>query len=837
MAFEDCIDEAVSAGEMSATEKQRIMGLWQALQRQSETDGGGNAAAKKALSELLEAEKGRRRRVLALTVRTLRQIDDDVAAFGRSQNKADIAEAVIRMLAHNGDAPYFSAEGRRLAIIGQAHARMESLLFEFRRSIVLGDNLNIAGRQFSFRHGKARLDNVVSEAFGVGTGDDAAKGLAKAWSETAEWLRRRFNAAGGTIAKLDDWGLPQAHNGLALRQATRRVWKDFIRPRLDPGRMRNPLTGRRLTPAELDEALDHVFETVTTEGWNTRQPQMRPFGIGALAGQHAEHRFLVFKDPQSWLEYQREFGEGDPFSAMMRHVNIMARDIAHMERFGPNPNATIEWAKQTIEKEAQAAANNQPSRFRVDKPENAESRASSKIAKIDQMWGDMRGSLNSPVNHRWANFFSGVRNIITSSILGSAQLAAIGDTALGFMARKFVGLPAASTVGEIAMAFGRASRRDAVANGLILESAQHTFSQQARYVGSLHGPQWTAYLTDRVMTWQGLSAWTQASRHAFGLSFQRAAADMRRMPWDALPGMFREMMSRWGFEADDWNAIRAITPHDAGSGATFLRPQEIAAVDQTLADRYIEMILQETEFAVPSSTVRSRALLSGAGRRGTFWGEIQRSFLMFKSFGAAFGVLNTMRVVDAVAKGGRMRAAGAAYAGGVLLSMTLMGGLAMQLKQIAAGRDPRSPDTAAFWGAAMLQGGGLGIYGDFLFADVNRYGGGFPATVSGPALEHLWDAWTLTGGNALELAQGKTWEETNAGREFVRFLSANTPGSKLWWGKLGYERVVMDQLQYMVDPKANRSFKRRQRFFQREFDQEFFWRPGELAPDRAPAVF
>ena len=29
--------------------------------------------------------------------------------------------------------------------------------------------------------------------------------------------------------------------------------------------------------------------------------------------------------------------------------------------------------------------------------------------------------------------------------------------------------------------------------------------------------------------------------------------------------------------------------------------------------------------------------------------------------------------------------------------------------------------TPAFWGAAFLQGGGMGLYGDFLFADLNRY--------------------------------------------------------------------------------------------------------------------
>ncbi|MDH3742132.1 MAG: hypothetical protein OER56_11110 [Hyphomicrobiales bacterium] len=845
MSFADCLQTARDAGELSASEERRLLGLYNAMQKQNAKDGAtAPLAARQALAELLEAEKGHKRMQLALTVRNMAEIQDDIGKFARDRHKPDIAEAGLAMLDHNGRAPFFSAEGRRKAIIGQAHGRMEQLLFEFRKSAVLGDNLNVGSRRLSFRHGQARLDNVVREAFGTGTGDEAAKGLAKSWFETSEWLRRRFNAAGGAIAKLENWGLPQQHNALALRKVGRQAWKQEIVPLLDPGRMRDPLTGRALTPQDLDEALDHVFESITTDGWNTREPQRRPFGRGALGNQHAEHRFLVFKSPDDWLTYQRNFGEGDPFSAMMRHINVMARDIAHMERFGPNPNATIEWMKQSIQKEAAKASNGQPSKFNVKKAANADSKSRSKINKIETIWADMNGSLNTPVNVRSANVMGGLRNIITSSILGQAFLSAIGDTGLSLMARQFNGLPMTSTVNDIVKQFRRANRRDAVAAGLILDAAEHTFTQQARYAGSLAGPQWTSYLTDRVLTWTALTPWTQSARHAFGMSFQRASADMRALQFAELPPMFADMFRRWGLDADDWNQLRAIEPHDAGSGATFLRPQEVAKIDQKLADRYLEMILQETEFAVPSSTPRSRALITGKGRPGTFWGEVQNSFLMFKSFGAAFGVLNTHRVLDAVFdNGGKMRAAGGKYAGGVLLSMTLLGGLSLQLKQLASGRDPRdvytgeAKDSLQFLGAAALQGGGLGLYGDFLFADVNRYGGGFAASLSGPAIEHLWDAWTLTGGNAIEMANGKNWEESGAGREFVKFLGGNTPGGNMWWAKLGYERMVLDQLQYLIDPRANASFKRKQKFWEREFGQEYFWRPGQLAPDRAPQIF
>jgi hypothetical protein len=46
-------------------------------------------------------------------------------------------------------------------------------------------------------------------------------------------------------------------------------------------------------------------------------------------------------------------------------------------------------------------------------------------------------------------------------------------------------------------------------------------------------------------------------------------------------------------------------------------------------------------------------------------------------------------------------------------------------------RDFRNPMTLL---AALAQGGGLGIYGDFLFGEVSRMGAGLVSTAGGPAL-------------------------------------------------------------------------------------------------------
>jgi hypothetical protein len=823
MSFKDCLSNAVEGGELSEADAQKLARDFDRLRGRfaSNSEATADAEAKKALAELLKAETDHQRRKAKLAISSIKRIDADLRSYKNPKGKADIAAAAADLLEHFGTAPFSSVEGRRKAIIGMAHARMDAALYHFRKGAVGGDKS---------RHNAAQLDNVTREAFGQATGDQAAKEFASVWETTHEWLRQRFNAAGGAIGKLERWGLPQHHDARALRKRGLEAWKADIRPMLDVARMKHPLTGKVIDEGEIDDILSEIWENIATEGWNRRQPSRQAFGNGALANQRAEHRFLVFRDADNWMEYQRLYGGGgDAFSAMMGHLNMMAKDIAAMEVLGPNPDGTIEWLKQAVRKEANNLAAGRPSRM-AGTQQNALDKANAAEKRIGALWGSMRGTLESPVNGRWAAGLSAGRSLITASVLGSAALSSVSDLGTAFIARKFVGIAGRGTFTDVAKAVMPSTRQEAVASGLILDSAMHVFHAQARYIGTIDGPGWASFLADRVLTYSGLTPWSQAGRHAFGLAFMRTTAEHSAKEFAGLPDPLRNVMKRYGINAREWDQMRKLPMHDMGQGTMILRPQEIdARVHPKLAEKYLEMIQSETEFAIPSGSHRSKIMLIDENRPGTFWGEVTRSFAQFKSFGTVFLVLHGRRIHGMIAGG--EKAKGAAYAGSLLISTTLLGGMALQMKQVANGRDPQDMADAGFWGAALLQGGGLGIYGDFLFSNVNRYGGGFATTLAGPMIGRANDIWNLTGGNMIQLASG---EKTHFGREAVKFLRSNVPGSTIWYTRLAWERIVMDQLQFVVDPEANKAFKQKQKFFQREFGQGFWWTPGETTPDRAP---
>lgn len=822
MALTDCLATALEGKEITKAQHDRLAAEYERLRtKYGPLSANAGEQAKKSLLEQLKAETTHAKRRARIDLANTRTLLTDLDAFRTPSGAPDVAAAALYKLDNNGEAKFDSVARRHDVITGMAHARMESLLSRFRRSRLAGDKI---------RMNRAQLDNVVREAFGQDTGDAAAKGFAKSWSDTADWLRQRFNAAGGAIAKLDNWGLPQWHDRRALVSRGLDAWREDIKGLLDSSRMLHPLTKTPVLEGELDEILDGIWHGIVQDGWDTREAKRQVFGQGALANQRQEHRFLVFRDADAWMKYQADYGGGsDAFAAMMGHINMMARDIGAMEILGTNPSLGVEFLKQTIAKEASKKAAGKSARFAgAGDPVN---RAKVFQHRIDSVWGSIRGTLNTPVNGTWANVGAGVRNLITSSVLGSATLASISDVGTQQVTRLFAGLPVTNVFkGTIQAAIGGATQRDAVAAGLVLDAARHVHNAQARYVGTFSGPEWTAYLGDRVLTLSGLTPWTQGGKHAFGLAFMHELARQQGKAFDQLNPLLRSKLEQYGITPDHWTTIGRANLHEGESGLQLLRPNEIANHDPRLAERYLGMILSETEYAVPSGTHRSRTVLIDQNQPGTLAGEILRGFAQFKSFGAVYAMLHGARTATMLT-GKETRPLGAAYAGALLITGTFYGALALELKQIAAGRDPRPVNTPAFWEAALLQGGGLGIYGDFLFSDLNRYGGGIQANLAGPAAERLGDFMNLTVGNVAQLASG---DQTNFGRELINFARGNVPGGNIWYLRLAWEHMVLDQLQFLADPEANKSFKAKQQRWGREFGQGFWWRPGEALPARAP---
>lgn len=834
--------------------------------------------AREEVAKLLETEALHRKRVALLQLEATTRVREALSTHKNARGEVDPAQAMIGHLEHYGleGTPIASSvEGRRKAILGQAHARLEEMIWAFRKTGVTGRRMNVA-----------KMENVVRELFDGGSGDAAAKAFADAWTEVSENLRQRFNRAGGAVGKLEKWGLPQVHDARALRKRGLAQWKADTLALLDPAKMRHPISGQPMTTAQVAESLDVVYRRIVTDGL-VDAPAGAGGGRGALHKQHAEHRFLVFKNADAWMKYQKLYGTGGAegiFAAMMNHVNVMSRDIAAMEVLGPNPGLTLEAMIGFVRKEGANAGAGLPAIFPtkspVGLPWNPETYAASKIQRARDMWAHMHGSANVPVNGFLANTLSAVRNITFATALGSATLSSVTDLGRQQIHRRFAGVFKTAHTGrdlraatnpmvvlsDVVQQFKSLNRREAVRAGLILESATHVLHESARYAGGFNGPMWSQVFADRMLTWALLTPWTQANRHVFGLSIMAEVADNVGKRFAELDPGLQRLFGRYGMGAAEWDAIRQFTPSVMGDADAFVRGRQPGAdafpknptpstirdagklmagsqagdaldpirylkatdiADERLAERYLEMILQETERAVPSGTVANKALWVGQNQPGTMRGELMRSVSMLKSYGTITLMQDWGRMASEIAGGRPLR--GARFMAAIAITSTLLGALAMQLKSLSRGEDPRPMNEPQFWGAAMMQGGGMGIYGDYLFGSVNRFGGGFAGSLAGPVTSRASNLWNLTGGNLIQFAND---EPTNFGRESVSFARMNL--SMPFYLRLAYERVLLDELQKVADPEAYQAFRRKASKLKSQFKTGYWWAPGETGPRRGP---
>jgi len=617
MSFLDCLDIAVEEGKLRPEARDLMADLFRDFHKgnisSGMAEGDAAAKAKQQTARHIEMESLHKRRRSLMMMQRKQALMGHLAHYTNAKGVHDIAAALPALLERDpaGQARFSSVDGRHKAILGDAHAKMEELLFDQRPAL-------------SNREAPARMSNIVRELFGEDTGDIAAKELAKSACDVLEGLRQRFNAAGGAIGKLEKWGMPQNHDYRALKKAGFETWAKHITPLLDRQRMKFPLTGEVLTEAQLRQSLEHIYNSIISHGWNTREPKSLAQGRGALANQHAHHRFLVFKDADSWLKYQADFGKPNHFNTLMGHINVLSRDIAAMEILGPNPDGMLEYLSQLVKKEGEAAAMGEPN---VALPPGKDVSGDIKLAK--DMWLHMRGSANIPVNKVWARWFAGARNVVTATTLGAASLSSVTDFNTAALRRRFAGLPVAPIMKDYLKAYYRSGEkitkgdmRDAAAAGLIVESALNTDQKMARYAGTISGDQFAARLADFTIRRTGLEGTTTAQRNAHGMAlmydFGKNVADGKR--WKQLHKDRRELMKSWGFTPEDWELMRSVELFHR-EGVPLLRPQEMVdagrALDpeggfratriERLGEKYIEMIHSEMELAVPSHSFRARA--------------------------------------------------------------------------------------------------------------------------------------------------------------------------------------------------------------------------------------
>ena len=826
MSFRDCLTRAALRGAITEGKRDEALKLLEDYERELKDSGiSDDAAAEQAAQKATEEIRRmniRKKQLLVLAHSAKQKVDVNLDVYKDGNGHIDYAKAAKAMIENDGFAPFASFTGKKRVYLGRFHGMLSDFIEKFGKGIYS-----------PIRHIDG-LDDIGRELFGENTGNATARTLAKSISDTFEAARVTANSLGADISKKDRYGLPQHHNTLHVAKAGKKAWVESVLPKLDFTLMRDA-TGKSMSSfgdAEKLDFLGRVWETLKTDG-NIKINPGDKTQSRALADRLGSRRYLEFKSYDDWKSYNDEFGDGDVFTNVINHVEHMSKEIAMMDVFGPNPTAMKHYISESALKHAaekdvsETGAVNKIHSFVTQK----------KLREFDEMWGMATGK-NSVLSNDYFGFtMAGIRNLITASKLAASPLSAVpGDMVTVRMAKAISGLPGSRFITHYVSNLAKSDDRQlAIRLGLIAEAATSIAGQHHRYMGDLFGPAWTKNVSDFILRVNGLTGHTQAARWAHGMEWLGYFADNKGEAFKDLD--VKAALERAGITEGDWNEFRK-TPLYEHEGAKFLRPDDVLTRDdlhsnraRDLADKFQMFVIDEMHRAVPEATLHARAALLGESKPGTLTGELLRSFAMYKNF--PITLLMQMQRGIMLQQGLRSRAAFAATYG---LMLTAVGALTVQLQQLSKGRDPISMNPSdkfgrAFWGQAALTGGGLGIWGDFLFRDANRFGGGLMSTVAGPVAQFGSDVQKLTVGNVLKTANG---QKTSVGPDLLNFVHNNMPGSNLWYARLILQNGIMDAIQRAVDPDAMAKWQRDQANYYRDYGQQYWWKRGNVAPSRAP---
>lgn len=662
------------------------------------------------------------------------------------------------------------------------------------------------------------------------TNNPIAQGIAETIHKYQMVAVERLNRAGAYINPRPGYLFRQSHDQTLLRQAGFDEWRNFILDKLD---FEETFKG-----ADPEEFLRGAYRGLSTglhkkfKGEGESNYLQGFTGPANLAKRASQERILHFKDADSFMAYNDKFGTRDLREGVISGLEHMARNTALMEGLGTNPVANFD----KILLELKTKYRDDPVMF---------DKLSSK-SLINQL-KEIDGTTRIPGSVSLAKIGSINRAIQNMAKLGGAVISSITDLPSQAAELRYQGVPLfkaySDTFLNLFQGRGNAEQKElarliGVGFEGLLGDVHARFSSQDSVPGRM------AKMQQRFFKLNGMSWWNDTNRTGTGLIMSNHLAENAGKSFGQLDEKLRNVLQQYQIGEGEWNLYTKHGVHDGGNGNKYMTSDgledipdaEIAAYlkAQTgkkptaraikegrdeLISRLDTYYQDRSDHAVPQPGAAERAMLNQGTSVGTLEGEALRTIMQFKSFPVTMLRRGLGREIYGTGDG-KTDIMGLVH---LMAATTVFGYMSMVAKDILKGREPRTfnddpANNIKLMSAAMSQGGGLGIYGDFLFGEYSRYGRSFLSTLAGPTFGQVDDLAEI-------LTRIRTGEDVGA--NVMRTVINNTPFINLFYTRQALDYLFLYELQEMVNPGYLRRMESR---IMRENDQRFFVPPSQHVP-------
>lgn len=736
-------------------------------------------------------------------------------------------------------------KGARLSI----DARQKAISGMYQRGLL--NDMEKAGLIPLFNSGEH--DRLIARELWELSSPDGKPGVTKSASALQmakivhKWQRvgvDRLNRAGAWIRDLPGYIVRQSHDQSKIRDAGFKQWKQDVVGKLDEYTFRDVV--------DREKFLRSVYEGLATGEHFKHADSVdlnEAFGSSpSVAKSVSRERVLHFKSADDWMDYHQKYGRGELREAVYHGLERDGMTLGLMEVLGTNPENMFRRLRQDAVKDVRAkAADGDSEALKTVKLLEDE--------RLDHIFAELTGTTRNPVNVTVAKVAASVRAVQSMSKLGASTLSSLGDIAAfgselryqgkGFFESYLAGFQ------NLLRGRGTTEQREiarlvGVGSESMIGDALSRFSADDAPPGMISKAVHN-YFRFNLQHW-----WNDSFLNGAAMMMSNDLAENAHLKFGQLRNDLQRTLNLYGIDEHDWDMVKHAV-HDGETGAKYVtldRIQQLQASDLAsyhaakngpgkFSERAALRLRDELQtklgayfsdrayHAVPTPGANERAFLIRGTQPGTNLGEAVRFVMQFKAFPTSYLSKLWSRETMGRVEGGTSHVGLAGFAEGLrngkgsvwhmaelIATTTVMGYLSMVAKDVAKGREPRDPNSRDTWQAAMLQGGGLGIYGDFIFGQFNRFGRSALASLAGPTLGQFDDVMDL---------YSKWKAGDDAAAQAVRWVVSNTPGANLFYTKAALDYLILYQLQERMSPGYLRRMEKR---LQEEQKQGFIVPPS-----------
>nr|BAR15585.1 putative internal virion protein [uncultured Mediterranean phage uvMED] len=681
--------------------------------------------------------------------------------------------------------------------------------------------------------------------------------LAEIMESYSEMIRQKLNDRGANIQKLWGYIVKQSHDPSSIRNAAAILgvknietdpslklkkdinynknflaWKNYVMNKLD--------TDRTFANTDnVDEFMIDVYNSLVGNKYLIADGVGNSYGTRTsqdVAKGSKFKRVLHFKTADDWFDYNDKFGVGNLKESFFSGLQTAGRNLGIIDALGTKPKENIDKIRFAVHDRLKKSGKD------VGDIKN--------FRKLDKYMKVIDGSIYTVENFGVARYSAIARTLASMARLGGATISALADVGIygsevRYQGRSFLGgmFEALSSLGRIK----NTKQKKGIAEMLGFINDNTIYDMSARHqVGDNLNKGWTkaqrTFFKLNLLSW-----WTNSLKEGAMLGLANYFARQKNLEFKNLNKQLQELFTMYDINPTKWDIIRKTAMEKADDGKEFIN---IALLDQVsdadlkkitglekMTERQMRIerekfkasvsgiLLDRSLYAVIEPDARVKGFMTQGALAGTLWGESIRFFGQFKAFPISIVQKVLGREMDYF-KGRKQGDLGRGIKGMAALMVTsaMLGYMSMTIKDILKGRSPREimgEDGDVNFKtllAALLQGGGLGIYGDVLFKEVRdkmAIIGGLAGPIPVTAADVL-----------MAIIHGTRLEGGKAGKSAYDAVTAMIPFYNLFYIKSAFDYLIGFQIMETIKPGILERIENR---MEKDYNQHFlFTKPSTM---------